>query len=47
MNLLFLQEQPILIFPGTWLEQPAWWLDAIAILKTERSAQIQRKPNGS
>lgn len=42
IKLLHLEETPPKLFPGTWLDQPAWWLDVIDIYKIEL-AKYQRK----
>lgn len=41
LELLFLEENPTRIFPGTWLDQPKWWIEAIQIYKTEKMESIR------
>jgi hypothetical protein len=42
MEYLFLEENPIDLFPGGRTRQPKWWLEAIKTLKNERANNIKR-----
>jgi hypothetical protein len=43
MKMLFLEDNPPLIFPGTWLDQPQWYMESIHIYRNEK---IQSLKNG-
>jgi hypothetical protein len=42
LELLFSEEHPPFIFPGGWLDQPVWWIEAIQIYKTEKKQWLQK-----
>jgi hypothetical protein len=43
IDLLYLEDTPTKIFPGTWLDQPKWWLEVIKIFKHETAEYYKAK----
>ena len=36
MKWLCFEEKPVKVFPGEWIDQPVWYIEAIEILNSER-----------
>lgn len=46
IGILLQEENPVLIHPGTWLDQPQWYVDAVRIFQKEK-AEWQKKNSTS
>lgn len=42
-NALFLGENPEKIYPGTWIDQPQWYIDAISIYREVKNYLTNKK----
>jgi len=42
-QIFLIAESPVLLYPGTWLDQPNWFVEAFNIYKKERQRDVETK----